>query len=254
MQIHILGTGTSQGIPVIGCQCPVCRSHDPRDKRLRCSILLEKGDTAVLIDVGPDFRHQMLRAGRNDVDAILLTHEHNDHINGLDDVRPINFRWKKHIPLYLDERVKKQVLTRFAYIFDDRYDYPGKPRLDLRPLNENPVTIGQMEIIPVRIMHGSLRIWGFRIDTFCYITDAKSIPEGELEKLQNLDFLIINALHHRQHSAHLNLNEALHYIKLINPKQALLTHISHYMGLHADLAKNLPSNIAPAFDGQVITC
>lgn len=252
LRIHILGTGTSQGIPVIGCKCEVCTSTDPRDKRLRCSVLLEQGDSTVLIDVGPDFRQQMLRTGRDRIDAVLITHEHNDHINGLDDVRPINFRWRRHLPLYMDARVEELVKQRFAYIFDTNYQYPGKPRIELRRLENKAFEVGDFHIIPIRIRHGGLPIWGFRVGNFAYITDAKTIPEEEFEKLEGLEVLVLNALHHRIHSAHLNLEEALDYVKRINPGGAYLTHLSHDMGLHKDVEGTLPPNIRLAFDGQVI--
>ena len=253
VQIRILGTGTSQGIPVIGCKCPVCRSRDPRDKRLRCSVLVETTNTSLLIDSGPDFRQQMLAANKDNIDAILISHEHNDHIGGLDDVRPINFRWRKEIPLYTDERVAREIRTRFQYIFNPEYHYPGKPRITIKEHGDVSFEIGDIAVQPIRVLHGNLPIWGYRISGFVYITDAKSIPERELDKLQDIEVLVVNALQHRQHGTHFNLEEALEFVQMLGPRKTYLTHLSHELGTHAELLAQLPNGIEPAYDGLEFT-
>ena len=246
--VTVLGTGTSQGVPVIGCDCSVCTSPDPRDQRLRTSIIISSQHTRIGIDVGPDFRQQLLRAGIDNLDAILITHEHNDHISGLDDVRPINFKYGKSINLYGMPRVLNDIKHRFAYVFDEQYRYPGKPKLELHEMPE-VLEIGDLTVLPVEIIHGTLPILGFRCGNFCYLTDVKTIDDAQFEKLQGIEVLIINALHHRTHSSHLNLDEALAMIARINPGEAYLTHISHYMGLHAEVEPKLPSDVYLAYDG-----
>ena len=247
--VTVLGSGTSQGIPVIGCTCDVCRSRDPHDTRLRTSIYVTSGDTAITVDIGPDFRQQMLVNDISDIDAVLLTHEHDDHVSGLDDIRPINFRLKKNIPLYGLPRVLNDLRARYRYVFDTAYDYSGKPRIDLVEINTTPLHIGSMEIQPIKIMHCNLEILGFRFWNFAYITDAKTIDEAWIEQLQGLDVLIINALHRHVHYSHLNLEEALAMVGQINPRHAYLTHLSHYMGVAADVELELPDNFSLAYDG-----
>ncbi len=245
----VLGSGTSQGVPVIGCDCEVCLSEDPQDRRLRTSIYLTYRGTAISIDIGPDFRQQMLVNGISDIDAVLLTHEHDDHVSGLDDIRPINFRLKKNIPLYGLPRVLSNLRTRYRYVFDDAYDYSGKPRIDLIEINTDPLCIGSLEIQPVEIMHGNLAILGYRLGEFAYLTDVKTIDEAWIEKLQGLDVLILNALHRRTHYSHLNLEEAIDMIGRINPRRTYLTHLSHNMGLAAEVAHELPEGVSLAYDG-----
>jgi phosphoribosyl 1,2-cyclic phosphate phosphodiesterase len=253
VQFTFLGTGTSQGVPIIGCDCPVCTSKDPRDNRLRTSGLIRFGNKNIVIDTGPDFRQQMLRAGVDDVAAILFTHDHYDHIAGLDDVRPINFRHQKDMPLYTPPSVEKSLRHRLGYVFGEN-PYPGAPRLTLHPITkaENFVVEG-LEIQPIEVWHGeNLPILGFRFQDITYITDCKSIESEEFEKIKGTKTLILNALHHSVHHSHLNLEEALELIEQIKPEQAFLTHISHNMGKHEAVQKTLPKHVSLAYDGLIV--
>ena len=250
--ITFLGTGTSQGVPVIGCQCEVCQSSDPKDKRLRTSILISDRLTNVAIDCGPDFRQQMLRAGVTHLDAVILTHEHNDHIIGMDDVRPFNFQQKKDMPVYTSNRVARELRDRFAYVFA-KDPYPGAPMLKIHPISKKaPFSVGALELVPIEVRHGKLPVLGFRIGDFTYITDMKTISPEEKEKIQGTHTLVINALHRRTHYSHLNLEEALAFIEEIAPERALLTHMSHRMGRHEEVNRQLPEGVALAYDGLVI--
>ncbi len=252
MKITFLGTGTSQGVPVIGCDCEVCRSEDPHDKRLRCSILVSKNDKNLLIDIGPDFRAQMLNNNIRDLHAILLTHEHNDHIIGLDDVRPFNFQYRRDMPVYCVENVGKELKTRFAYVFNAN-PYPGAPKVDIRLIEDlNPIRVEGIEIVPIKVYHGSMPVLGFRIDDFTYITDAKTFPEKAVEKIKGSKVLVLNALHHREHHSYLNLQEALAFIDFIGPEKAYLTHCSHSMGMYAKVNQTLPGHVSLAHDGLVL--
>ena len=249
LKITFLGTGTSQGIPIIGCDCTVCQSKNPRDKRLRVSILVEYGDTVLVVDCGPDFRQQMLRANVQNVNAILITHEHNDHIIGLDDVRPFNFRNESDMLVYAEERVQKELIARFSYIFKEN-PYPGAPMVKLLPISDNtPFKIGNIDIEPIRAMHGYLPVFGFRFGDFTYLTDIKTISESELKKISDSKILVLNALHRNEHHSHLSLTQAIALIQKVNPEKAYLTHISHQMGLHEEVSKELPSNVELAYDG-----
>lgn len=249
MKITFLGTGTSQGVPVIGCDCEVCLSTDARDNRLRTSAMIEVDGKTIIIDAGPDFRQQLLRAKVSNVTAILMTHEHNDHIIGMDDVRPLNFKHKKHMPVYAEERVQKELKGRFAYVFAEN-PYPGSPRLILEDIDSQKViNVEGVEIIPIRAMHGQLPVFGFRFGDFTYLTDIKTISEEELDKVKGTKFLALDALHHSVHHSHLNLEEALGLIEIIKPEQAYLIHISHRMGLTEDVNKTLPNNVRLAYDG-----
>ncbi len=252
IKITILGTGTSQGVPVIGCDCPVCLSNNPKDKRLRTSLLVQSQQTTVIIDTGPDFRQQLLRTNVNDIDAIILTHEHNDHIIGIDDVRPINFRHGKDIPVYAVERVQKDLRHRFEYIFAKK-PYPGAPRLSLQTIDKTkPFQVGDIAFIPIESWHGRLSVLGFRIGNFAYLTDVKYFEAKEFEKLDGVQQLIISALHENEHHSHLNVQDAIHFIQKINPQEAYITHMSHRMGLHDEVNAILPPNIQLAFDEQEI--
>lgn len=251
MKITVLGTGTSQGIPVIACSCPVCTSTDPRDNRLRCAVLLEQDDTRVVIDTGPDFRQQMLRQRVMSLDAVVLTHLHKDHIAGLDDVRAFNFRQNKSMPVYADAITLKQLHQEFPYVFDGS-NYPGIPKIDLHEIADSqPLRIGSLQLQPIPVLHHKLPVNGFRVGGFAYVTDASYIPEHSMRMLQGLDVLVLNALRREKHIAHFNLSEALEVVSILKPKQAYFTHISHLMGTHAAVSQELPPHVAIAYDGQV---
>ena len=254
MRIRLLGTGTSQGIPVIGCDCKVCQSTDSKDKRLRTSAMLEWDDKRLVIDCGPDFRTQMLREHVKHIDAILFTHEHADHTAGLDDIRPLYFRQNKPVPIYALERVLQNLERRFDYIFTKENRYPGAPEVDSQVLSPyQNFEVNGMPVQSLDIRHGELPILGYIFDRkIAYITDAKTIPGKSMELLQGIDLLVINALHHRPHKMHMNLQESLAAIEQIQPKQAVLIHISHHMGLHRETAARLPQNVFLGFDGMEI--
>lgn len=249
MKVTFLGTGTSQGIPVISCSCEVCLSDDYRDKRLRTSVLLETDDKTIVIDSGPDFRYQMLRAGVKDLDAIIYTHEHKDHIAGLDDIRPFNYLLKKNIDIYATIRVEQALRREFSYIFSE-IQYPGLPQINLHEIFAgHSFNIGKTLIEPIEIMHYKLPILGYRINDFTYITDAKTISEEAVEKIKGTKILVINALQIADHISHFNLEEAVTFAKRINAEVTYLTHISHNLGLHNEVEKVLPDNIRLAYDG-----
>lgn len=247
MEVTFLGTGTSQGMPVIGCSCDVCTSVDSRDKRLRTSLMVKTGDIRLVIDSGPDFRYQMLRENVKSLDALLFTHEHRDHIAGLDDVRAFNWIQKKAMDLYAESRVLKEIREKFLYAFDN--SYPGVPRLNLHAIEEAKFDINGLSILPIRLMHYKLPILGFRFGDISYITDASYISDEERKKLIGSRYLIVNALRREKHPTHFNLQEALQLIEEIKPEKAYLTHISHQMGLYSDILKDLPDSVIPAYDG-----
>ncbi|MCD8043908.1 MAG: MBL fold metallo-hydrolase [Tannerellaceae bacterium] len=249
MKLTFLGTGTSTGVPEIGCDCEVCTSRDPRDNRLRSSLWIETAGTTCVIDCGPDFRYQMLRQHIRHIDAILLTHEHYDHVSGLDDVR--KFSYTNGMDVYAEENVLDAIRTRIPYVFREN-KYPGVPELNLHPITTAPFEINGTEIIPVRLMHHRLPILGFRIGNMAYLTDLKTIPEEEYNKLKDLDVLIINALKFGTHLSHQGVDEALQQIKKIAPREAWFTHMSHTVGLHSEIEKDLPPHIHFAYDGLVI--
>lgn len=253
MKVTFLGTGTSQGIPVITCNCVVCQSADHRNKRLRVSVLLEMGDKTIVIDSGPDFRYQMLRANVKDLDAILYTHEHKDHVAGLDDIRPFNYLLKKNIDIYATERVQQALQREFSYIFAEVH-YPGLPQIDIHTISDEVFMIGKTEITPLNIMHYKLPILGFRIHDFTYITDAKTISEETIEKIKGTKILVVNALQHEEHISHFTLQEAVDFAQKIGAEVTYLTHISHNLGLHEEVEKELPENIKLAYDGLSIFC
>ncbi len=253
MKIRLTGTGTSQGVPVIACNCKVCKSTDPKDKRLRTSAILEWEDMRYVIDTGPDFRQQMLAANVDRLDGIFYTHEHADHTAGIDDIRPLYFKMKKPIPIYAHPRVIEDLKRRYEYIFTNVNRYPGAPEvMPFSPKAYRSYFIGGKEIIPLLVKHGPLDIYGYKIDKMAYITDAKELPEETKALTKELDLLIINALHHKKHKMHLNLEECLKLIDELKPKQAVLIHISHHMGLHNEINKQLPENVQLGFDGMEI--
>jgi phosphoribosyl 1,2-cyclic phosphate phosphodiesterase len=248
IKIRLLGTGTSQGIPVVGCQCAVCRSLDCHDKRLRTSALVEVDNCTILIDSGPDLRQQLLANHITKVDAILLTHEHKDHLGGLDDIRPLNFMAHKQMDIYGQGRVLNVVKKDYDYAFKSD-PYPGVPEMQLHKVSDVPFKVGDIEIIPIKIKHLSLPILGYRIGNMAYITDASFISDKELAKLTGLKVLIINALRIKEHYSHFNLVQALAIIEKLKPEQACLTHISHDMGCYADVNPTLPAGVILGFDG-----
>ncbi len=249
MKITFLGTGTSQGVPVIACECAVCSSSDHHDKRLRVSVLLEVNGKNLVIDAGPDFRYQMLRAGVKNLEAILFTHEHKDHVAGLDDIRAFNYKQQSEIDIYAHRRVQDALKKEFHYIFSGN-NYPGIPQLKLNDILENEsFTAAGIEILPVSVMHFQLPIFGFRIGDFTYITDAKTISEDQKEKIKGSEILVINALQKESHISHFTLSEALHFAAEINAPKTYLTHISHRMGTHHEISRELPEGVFMAYDG-----
>ena len=248
-KLTILGSGTSQGVPVIGCDCRVCSSSDKRDKRTRTSVLIHiKGEKHV-IDTGPDFRTQMLRENIQSLKSVIFTHEHKDHIAGLDDIRPFNFKEKRSMNVYASDRVREALLREYHYIFADK-KYPGVPNVNLSIIENEKFEIDTgIEIEPIEVLHYKLPVFGFRIGDITYITDAKTISEEEKAKIKGSNILIINALRREPHMSHFNLDEALAFINEINPNHAYLTHISHLFGTHTEIEKELPSNVHMAYDG-----
>jgi len=251
LKITFLGTGTSQGVPVIGCRCHGCTSEDQKDKRLRSSILVETGDLVLVIDTGPDFRQQMLSAGVSHLDAVLFTHEHRDHIAGLDDIRSFNFIQKAPMDVFAETRVLRALQSGFPYVFAEK-KYPGIPQVIVHTISTAPFRIGSLEVIPVRLMHYRLPVLGFRIGDVAYLTDANFISEPEKEKLKGIKILIVNALRREKHISHFTLSEAVALIEEIRPDQGYLTHISHQMGRTAEFSKELPEGISAAYDGLVL--
>nr|WP_315140706.1 MBL fold metallo-hydrolase [uncultured Flavobacterium sp.] len=253
MNVYFLGTGTSQGIPVIGSDHEVCKSTDSKDKRLRVAVWVHWENYSFVIDCGPDFRQQMLTSNCKKVDGILFTHEHADHTAGLDDIRPFNFR-QGEMPIYAHKRVIDNLKRRFDYVFETINKYPGAPSVKtIEVVNNEPFVIGNKTAIPVNVMHGNLQVFGYRIDDFAYLTDVKTIAESEVEKLKNLKVLVVNALREEPHNTHFNLQEALDFITLVQPEKAYLTHISHILGFHNEVQKKLPENVFLAYDTLEIT-
>ncbi len=251
MKVTFLGTGTSQGVPVIGCDCPVCQSLDYRDKRLRSSIHIEIDDQRIVIDTGPDFRQQMLRERIQKLDYVLFTHSHKDHTAGLDDVRAYNFKQKMDMPLYGTAAVLSQLKTEYYYAFVEK-KYPGTPQLQLNEINENPFRVNGLEITPLPVTHLYMPVFGFRMNDFSYITDANTIPDGTMARLKGTRTLVLNALQREPHISHFNLEEAIAMATKIGAQKTYFTHISHKLGLHKQVAKELPAHIELAYDGLII--
>lgn len=248
--LTFLGTGTSQGIPVIACDCAVCTSNDVKDKRLRVAAFLTIGGKNILIDVGPDFRQQLLREGIQYVDAILLTHEHRDHIGGLDDVRALNFRYEMDMPIYAQKRVHENIRKVYDYMFGN---YPGVPRLLQLDISEDTIfNVGEVEIMTIGVIHGNLPILGFRINDLVYLTDVFDITEQERKKIRNAKTLVISALHRDFHYSHQTIYQALAMIEDLQPEVAYLIHMSHQLGKHEDVSLELPANVHLAYDGLQI--
>lgn len=252
MKITFLGTGTSQGVPVIGCECEVCRSLDYRDKRLRVSVHVEVDGKSFVIDSGPDFRQQMLRERIKRLDALLFTHEHKDHTAGMDDIRAFNFLQKTDMPVYADPRVLRQLKQEFSYIFQNA-TYPGVPKVNLNPIGNEPFTVMGVPITPITVLHHKLPVYGFRVGDFTYITDANYISAEEKEKIKGSKVVVVNALRYEKHISHYSLPEALELLEELAPEQAYLTHISHLMGFHREVEATLPAHIRLAYDGLSFT-
>lgn len=253
MIVTFLGTGTSQGVPVIGCDCHICRSLDFQDKRLRSSIHIDVRGKSLVVDTGPDFRQQVLRERVKKLDAVLFTHAHKDHTAGMDDIRSYNFRQRTDMPIYGTVEVIDQLKQEFSYVFATK-KYPGVPSVTVNHIDKSSFTIDDIEITPIEVMHYKLPVLGFRIDDFTYITDANYISEEEMKKLEGTKHLVLNALQKEEHISHFTLDEALEVIEKVKPEKAYLTHISHKLGKHRDVSRELPDNVVLAFDGLKIEC
>ena len=251
MRITLLGTGTSQGVPVVACNCEVCLSSNSKDNRLRSSVMIQVDGLNLVIDTGPDFRQQMLREKVMKVDSILFTHHHKDHVAGMDDIRAFNYKSKKDMPIYCNQTTGDALKLEFPYIFS-ALNYPGIPKVAINIIDNEPFTIEETIITPIKVLHYKLPVFGFRIKNFVYLTDVSEISEIEKEKMKGADLIILDALRKKSHVSHFNLEQALDLLKELNPKQALLTHISHFMGLNDNINKELPDHINLAYDGQVV--
>lgn len=250
-KLTFLGTGTSQGVPMIGCDCDVCRSSDPRDKRLRSSVLVEHEGLTILVDAGPDFRQQMLRAGVSHLDAILLTHNHKDHTGGLDDIRAFNYLEKQATHIYCEKYVEDSLRMEYSYAFAEK-KYPGAPEWEVHEIDDKPFNINGVEIIPIRGRHYRLPVLGFRFGNIAYCTDMNHIPEEEFSKLQGLDHFIINTVRYGKHISHFALDEAVAVARKVGAKHSWLTHLSHQLPCYSKLESELPTGILPAYDGLIL--
>lgn len=251
MQVTFLGTGTSGGVPLIACPCEVCRSTDPRNKRLRTSILIETPSQTLAIDCGPDFRQQMLSADVRHLDAILMTHQHKDHTGGLDDIRAFNFINKKPIDIYCDYATELGIKDQYSYVFTET-DYPYLPKMKFHRVNTEKFCIGDLEILPIEVMHATMPVKGYRFGNFTYITDAKTIDSAEREKIRGTKTLVVNALRHENHYSHFTINEAIELVNHVQPERAYFIHMSHQFGLHETMQSKMPQGIYIAYDGLKI--
>ncbi len=251
MKLTFLGTGTSQGVPVVACQCPVCSSNNPKDKRLRASVMIETETQCLVIDAGPDFRQQMLSHHVLHLNGILLTHEHVDHIFGLDDIRAFNWVQKQPTDIYAEERVQIAIRRIFDYVFAT-FRYPGIPQMHLHLIENKPFQISDLEVIPIRGLHYKLPVFGFRFGKLAYVTDVNHLENAEIDKLRGLDVLVLNALRKEEHISHFNLSQALELIAEVKPGKAYLTHLSHQMGFYDEVQKELPENVFLSYDGLEI--
>ncbi len=252
LKITFLGTGTSQGVPVIGCRCDTCISDDVRDRRLRSSLLVESENAVVTIDAGPDFRQQMLREGVSRLDAVIVTHEHLDHIGGLDDIRAYNYLSRRPMKIFAETRARRAIERVFSYVFCEP-GYPGIPRMDIINIEDGiPFSVGNVEVVPVRVFHRKLPVYGFRMGNLAYITDADSIPDKSLSLLKGVDLLVINALRKEKHISHFNLDGALEISRLLLPRHTYLTHIGHHMGRYINVSPELPEDVSLAYDGLTL--
>lgn len=250
--ITFLGTGTSSGVPMIACPCSVCASPDPRDKRLRSSVLVETASTTIVIDTTPDFRYQMLRADVRKLDGVVITHSHKDHIAGMDDVRAFNYFMRRAMPVYSNDASEEVIMREFPYAFADK-KYPGVPEIELITIGMEPFTIGDITLRPIMVWHMKMPVWGFRIGDFTYITDANRIDQAEKEKIIGSKVLVLNALRKEKHISHFNLEEAITLVQELNVPTAYFTHISHQLGTHEEVSATLPEGIHLAYDGLKIT-
>ena len=251
MEVTFLGTGTSQGIPIIGVDHPVCYSDDPRDKRLRVSVLVSWKGKNILIDCGPDFRQQMLANNVKKLDAIFYTHEHNDHTAGLDDIRPYFFR-QGDIPIFAHQRVLASLRKKFDYIFTSEDRYPGAPAVIENVVQNEQFQFEGLNVMPVDFKHNKLQVFGYRLGDFAYLTDIKTISEEEIAKLKDLKVLVVSALRREPHHSHFNLEEALKFVEMVKPERTYFTHISHMLGFHAEVEEELPENVHLAYDNLKI--
>jgi phosphoribosyl 1,2-cyclic phosphate phosphodiesterase len=251
MKITFLGTGTSQGIPVIACDCKVCRSDNPKDNRLRTSVLIEDNNQTIVIDTGPDFRQQMLRENVQKLDAIVYTHQHKDHVAGMDDIRAFNYKFKKDMDIYCTAEVEEALIREFPYVFST-YKYPGVPEIKVHNIKNEPFNINGVEILPIEGLHYKLPVFGYRINDFVYLTDVSFVSEKEKKKMKGADIIVLDALRKTPHISHFTMEQAVELLEELQPKQGYLIHISHLMGLHNEVVKELPDFIKPAHDGLVL--
>ena len=252
MKVTFLGTGTSQGIPVIACDCKVCTSENPKDNRLRTSILIEENNQTIVIDTGPNFRQQMLRENVQKLDAIVFTHQHKDHVAGMDDIRAFNYKFKKDMDIYCTAEVEEALIREFPYVFSS-YKYPGVPEIKVHNIKNEPFIINGVELIPIEGLHYKLPVFGYRIKDFVYLTDVSFVSEREKEKMKGAEVIVLDALRKTPHISHFTMEQAVELLEELKPKQGYLIHISHLMGMHNEVVDELPNFIKPAHDGLVLS-